>query len=884
MQDLRSASSDIKLGIMQDAIPPETTVQDDDPALFEAFRRSGDREALLRLFQRHVDAAYLLALRLSGNTADAEDAVQEGFIEFIASAHRYRGEGSLRSWILSIVANTLRRQIRTDMRRNRREQQAASQAPTADPGIVDEQARAAALACLAELPDRYRLPVTMRCLDGLEFADITAALGIKEKTLRSQVGRGLEMLREMLLKRGIALSALAVTGLLTETWAATPPSLLQGVQRIAETTPIPAASPSILPVAGRLVAALVACGLAALLLVAHLAGASPVLQPAAMALPPPASSAADRVALALDRVELLGFHAARPEAVIDRILDRLPRDLRIPIAFPGKNGRCATCGGDQVDLPFGEHRLREVLELTAASCGLTVQINRIGVVLHHRLPEGEREALIAAFHHASSDLLGPAAEALAASGDLGAIRHLVLALAEEPARVASAARALGRIEMACSNPEYPHHLDQHLLQGLADDAQCRTAVLMALRTADLPVETRRVAIQVAGYLRLEEVAELLLPQAQAFASSSRVEYRGPATGLPDAGSGGAAMMALGFLGGHAARNLVGQLSSDAGWGNLPLCAALGRLGDPVAAAPLMELHRQRMLTTDPRLADSLDGSGILAALARTGNFSVLAVLTGVAAGTDKPASGSSERARALRRDAILALGILEDARSLAEVIRLAGAELSLQGETPRLPTMEDPSPTAVSSACREVMRRARRPGILRERQQEVAAVADPRRRTAIALLLADDADAELGPMLQAAIQQDQDPGVYREGLWRLYSSPWMADVDLLLAHPPAGGDQWSWPMYLQVLVQTGSSACRTRVLALLGPGSPERLRLTVASELRGQRDRELRLDAERLVEQESDPLLRRKLLCNLRGIGWSVSRDGQFRELPNADR
>jgi RNA polymerase sigma-70 factor, ECF subfamily len=236
---------------------------DQDRALLEEFLRSGDRAALMSLFQRHAEACWRLALRLSGNPADAEDAVQDGFVRVIAAARQYRGSGSVRSWMLAVVANEHHRRVRSEKRRQRRELRSQNEPPSKSEGI-DDRSRTALWDSLNELPDHYRLPLSMRHLDGLEYVDIAAALGRKEATIRSQVDRGLDLLRGLLGKRGVAVSSLVALSELATAHVEIPTGLMLRIKAVANGAVVPtaAASMSLVTVAATLAgAAIVTIGL-----------------------------------------------------------------------------------------------------------------------------------------------------------------------------------------------------------------------------------------------------------------------------------------------------------------------------------------------------------------------------------------------------------------------------------------------------------------------------------------------------------------------------------------------------------------------------------------------------------------------------------------------
>ncbi len=212
---------------------------DEDVRLLSAYRLHGDREALVTLMRSHADAAYRLALRLSGNAADAEDALQDAFIALLASAHRYRGDGSVRSWLLSLVANAHRRRERAEWRRKRRESAVAEDRREGPPqGDRDECAEV--LSSLALLPLCYRRPIEMRYLDGFEFAEIAAALGGSERGMRTRVSRGLERVRQSLVGRSAVPSSASIAALLSAAGgeASASSALVEGLARTLRSAPV----------------------------------------------------------------------------------------------------------------------------------------------------------------------------------------------------------------------------------------------------------------------------------------------------------------------------------------------------------------------------------------------------------------------------------------------------------------------------------------------------------------------------------------------------------------------------------------------------------------------------------------------------------------------
>ena len=160
--------------------------------------------AFPRLVRIHTPALWTTALRLTGSSSDAEDLVQEVF----AQAWRaMRGWDDAqwaavqpRAFLVTIALNTWRNGLRTASRRPRIQGQPDHNDP-AEPtrGPDDLVADDDALARLvAALPQAYRPSIVLRCVVGLPYAEVATVLGAPVGTVKSQVSRGLSLLRKQL--------------------------------------------------------------------------------------------------------------------------------------------------------------------------------------------------------------------------------------------------------------------------------------------------------------------------------------------------------------------------------------------------------------------------------------------------------------------------------------------------------------------------------------------------------------------------------------------------------------------------------------------------------------------------------------------------------------
>jgi len=206
--------------------------KNDDHELLRGFAERGDRAALGALFSRYADPAYRFALRLCGRPADAEDALQTAFLEVFRHAAGFRGESSVKTWILGFVLNACRSKSREETRRRNRQERAATanQAPSTGIG-VDRELADQVREAVEELPEHYRSPVWLHYAEGLSPAEVGEVLNLSPDTVRKQLSRGIDRLRDVLLPVGAAGSVVAILATLAIETA--PPTLAASLAGIA---------------------------------------------------------------------------------------------------------------------------------------------------------------------------------------------------------------------------------------------------------------------------------------------------------------------------------------------------------------------------------------------------------------------------------------------------------------------------------------------------------------------------------------------------------------------------------------------------------------------------------------------------------------------------
>jgi len=178
---------------------------DPDRALVEA-AAAGNRDAFDELVRRHQAAMITLARVLTGGREDAEDVAQEVFVRAWKSLRRFRGDSTFRTWLHRIAINVVRTSQARRVKLFRLFAPAGRESGGADHERgTGEEAMDAVLArrqaidrALAALPEDLRVAVTLRDLQGLEYAEIAAALGVPIGTVESRIFRARQRLKPLL--------------------------------------------------------------------------------------------------------------------------------------------------------------------------------------------------------------------------------------------------------------------------------------------------------------------------------------------------------------------------------------------------------------------------------------------------------------------------------------------------------------------------------------------------------------------------------------------------------------------------------------------------------------------------------------------------------------
>lgn len=159
--------------------------------------KKGDSGSFRKLYDLYARAMYNTSYRILNNVAEAEDVLQESFIDAFKHIHSFENRSSFGSWLKQIVVNKSISALRkSKMHLVDIEGTQVYELPQEE--VVDEKEIQMKVAevrrALAELPDGYRTVLSLYLFEGYDHEEIAGILQIKESTARTQYIRAKQKL------------------------------------------------------------------------------------------------------------------------------------------------------------------------------------------------------------------------------------------------------------------------------------------------------------------------------------------------------------------------------------------------------------------------------------------------------------------------------------------------------------------------------------------------------------------------------------------------------------------------------------------------------------------------------------------------------------------
>lgn len=170
-----------------------------------------DERAFTDLVRRYQGRVTNLISRVLNDREASDDLAQEVFVRVFVHRRNYRRGSKFSTWLFTIAANLAKNEIRRRVRRRNwfsldalQEMLSDSAPQLADPtegqetALQREQLQAAVARAIASVPEKYRLALVLRDIEGLAYEEIGQVLGIPGGTVRSRINRARGMLKRRL--------------------------------------------------------------------------------------------------------------------------------------------------------------------------------------------------------------------------------------------------------------------------------------------------------------------------------------------------------------------------------------------------------------------------------------------------------------------------------------------------------------------------------------------------------------------------------------------------------------------------------------------------------------------------------------------------------------
>lgn len=168
--------------------------------------RQGEEDAFAALFNAHKAKIYSLCLRMTSNTAEAEDLTQDAFLQVFRKLATFRGDSALSTWLYRVAVNTVLMHFRKKGLRQMSLDEPVNQSTGAqkrEHGKLDDRLsgsvdRIALTRAMKELPLGYRTIFVLHEVNGYEHHEIAQLLRCSVGNSKSQLHKAKVRMRELL--------------------------------------------------------------------------------------------------------------------------------------------------------------------------------------------------------------------------------------------------------------------------------------------------------------------------------------------------------------------------------------------------------------------------------------------------------------------------------------------------------------------------------------------------------------------------------------------------------------------------------------------------------------------------------------------------------------
>ncbi len=200
--------------VSTDAEEKDSTVPEEkssDHQLIEA-TKNGDEDAFAEIVARYRNPLTNYLFRFLNDYEEAVDLAQETFVRVYFAIDRYHTQYAFSTYVYRIATNLAISELRRRKRRrlmsltglfqadedSEVEYQLADKAALQDTQIVDNERDRTIARAIAALPEKYRVPIILRDIEGKSYDEVAEIMGLGLGTTKSRISRGRGLLREKL--------------------------------------------------------------------------------------------------------------------------------------------------------------------------------------------------------------------------------------------------------------------------------------------------------------------------------------------------------------------------------------------------------------------------------------------------------------------------------------------------------------------------------------------------------------------------------------------------------------------------------------------------------------------------------------------------------------
>ena len=164
----------------------------------------GKQSAQMKIYNRYYKAMYNTAFRIVKNSAEAEDIMQESFLNAFTKLHTFKGEVTFGSWLKRIVINNSIYHYRKQRKKNEVAlddilYKVEDNDGVASDHVFTELKAQKVIETMKRLKDNYRVSLTLHLIEGYDYEEISTIMNMSYANCRTTISRAKESLRNKMI-------------------------------------------------------------------------------------------------------------------------------------------------------------------------------------------------------------------------------------------------------------------------------------------------------------------------------------------------------------------------------------------------------------------------------------------------------------------------------------------------------------------------------------------------------------------------------------------------------------------------------------------------------------------------------------------------------------